>query len=92
MDNQQIATVSIHNRLQIWNTNLEFITEIQCEEKCILYSAFICYDKFEELVILSGTVFSEILIWKPDREKPGLILKRLQRHKVGKFDILSIHT
>ncbi|XP_018562587.1 WD repeat-containing protein 6 [Anoplophora glabripennis] len=84
---QQIVTVSIHNRLQIWNTDLEGITEISSEEKCILYSAFIYGDRFEELVILSGTVFSEVLIWRPDKNGESLVLKRLQKHKGVIFSV-----
>lgn len=81
-DYQQIATVSIHNILQIWNNDLELITEVSSDEKCILYSAFICGHRLKELVILSGTVFSEVLIWRPDKKSKSPVLKRLQRHKV----------
>ncbi|KAJ8921999.1 hypothetical protein NQ315_008637 [Exocentrus adspersus] len=83
----QIVTVSMHNRVQVWSDNLKLLSEAKCEEKCILYSAFVCYDKLEELVILSGTVFSEVLIWRPNFEKDSPVLKRLQRHKGVIFSV-----
>ncbi|CAH1183436.1 unnamed protein product [Phaedon cochleariae] len=82
-EDNKIVAVSMQNKLHILNSNLEILEVIECIEKCILYSAHICYDKYEELIILSGTVFSEILIWRPTRRKNNecVLLARLQKHK-----------
>nr|XP_023025375.1 WD repeat-containing protein 6 isoform X1 [Leptinotarsa decemlineata] len=86
---KNIVAVSLQNKLYIWDSELNSKKVVDCEEKCILYSAHICYEKYEDLTILSGTVFSEILIWKPSRQKNGIsvVLKRLQRHNGVIFSI-----
>ncbi|KAG5900024.1 hypothetical protein JTB14_009104 [Gonioctena quinquepunctata] len=80
---RRIVAVSLQNKLYIWNSDLQLDEIVECDEKCILYSAHICYDQYEDLTILSGTVFSEILIWKPSKRINNIpvILKRLQKHK-----------
>ncbi|KAJ8935051.1 hypothetical protein NQ318_002680 [Aromia moschata] len=86
---KEIATISMHNRLQIWNANLAIVTELECEEKCILYSAHICYEAINELIILSGTVFNEVLIWRPTKWKDKIctVLKKLQKHNGVIFSV-----
>lgn len=82
--NNKIAAVFMHNKVQLWNRQLEVECEIACEESCILYSAHI-YNEISELFIFSGTVFSDILIWKLTKNKSqSCILKKLKGHKVGK--------
>ncbi|XP_056631356.1 WD repeat-containing protein 6 [Diorhabda sublineata] len=89
IDNEtKIATVSMQNKLQIWNINLDLLETYECEEHCILYSAHICYQKFDELVILSGTVFNEVLVWKINKQKDySRVLKRLKKHEGVIFSV-----
>lgn len=89
----KIATVFMHNKITIWSEDFTVEVSVKCEERCILYSAHICYDKYKQLLVLSGTVFNEILLWKPFYTKEnGLspVLNRLIRHKVSicEFEVL----
>ncbi|KAJ8976129.1 hypothetical protein NQ317_019394 [Molorchus minor] len=87
-DDKEIATVSMHNKVHIWDQNLKLMIEAECDEKCVLYSAHICCDKLRELIILSGTVFSEVLVWKPTQfGKQNVVLKRLKRHNGVIFSV-----
>lgn len=73
----------MHNRLQIWDSLLQLKIEKECEDKCILYSAHI-YLEDEILMIFSGTVFSEILVWHGKGTNQSCsVLKRLKGHKVS---------
>lgn len=83
INRETFATVSMHNRLQIWDLLLQLKIEKECEDKCILYSAHI-YLEDEILMIFSGTVFSEILVWNgKGTNQRCLVLKRLKGHKVS---------
>lgn len=39
------------------------LKEIHCSEKCILYSAHFVGKTWEELTLISGTVFNQLVIW-----------------------------
>lgn len=87
LSNENIAAVLMHNKLQIWDHCLEIEKEYICEEKCILYSAYIYGESLSNLIIFSGTVFCEILIWKPQEDTDECcILRRLLSHKVSIFE------
>lgn len=79
-----IALVSMHNNVTIFTESLVKIENFICSERCILYSAFVCCDNMENIIILSGTVFSEVLIWRPVPADDALcpVLYRLVGHKV----------
>lgn len=84
LDNgNRIAVVSMHNNVSIWTEALMKIESFVCSERCILYSAFIC-DNEKDIIILSGTVFSEVLIWLPVPTASALcpVSHRLVGHKV----------
>ncbi|XP_072376945.1 tRNA (34-2'-O)-methyltransferase regulator WDR6 [Diabrotica undecimpunctata] len=72
----------MQNKLQIWDNALNFLETFECQEKCILYSAHICYNEYDKLVLLSGTVFNEVLIWKVKRNEftNVPVFKRLKKH------------
>nr|CAH7760308.1 unnamed protein product [Callosobruchus chinensis] len=82
-DSQKIATVTMHNKLHIWSPNLDIEKEVECEEKCILYSARVCFSSYNDLLIIAGTVFSEVLLWKPtsNTSDESVVLSRLKGHK-----------
>lgn len=85
-EGKQLATVSMHNVLTVWSANLQKLNEFFCEEKCILYSSLICHENWQDLIVLSGTVFSEVLIWWPAKSDGKFccnVLHRLQGHKVN---------
>ncbi|CAG9854026.1 unnamed protein product, partial [Phyllotreta striolata] len=88
-DETKIATISMHNKINIWDTHLNQLESVKCEEKCLLYSAHLCYDNYNKLTALSGTVFNEVLIWKFRKDDSGysVVLKRLQKHEGVIFSI-----
>lgn len=83
---QDIAALSMHNVIIFYNHVFEEVSRYICEERCILYSGFVCADLSGRCIVLSGTVFSEILIWEPTGscDKPCSVLQRLRGHKVSK--------
>ncbi|XP_030756788.1 WD repeat-containing protein 6 [Sitophilus oryzae] len=89
-NDRNIATIFMHNKVTVWSENFVKLWTAKCEEKCILYSAKICHDYTENMLILSGTVFSDILLWKPhvlnsNGESP--VLTRLKHHNGVIFNI-----
>ncbi|KAI9906936.1 hypothetical protein PsorP6_002835 [Peronosclerospora sorghi] len=60
-----------HNMVQIWDPERQTILRsVQCVERCILYSLAFHGRSFDELMVASGTVFQQILLWNP-MEKAG---------------------
>lgn len=47
---------------------LKVLKNIACEQRCLLYSGLIVGDVWEDLYVFSGTIFSEVLLWKPSEE------------------------
>ncbi|XP_066150097.1 tRNA (34-2'-O)-methyltransferase regulator WDR6 isoform X2 [Euwallacea fornicatus] len=89
-NNRKFATVFMHNKIIIWDEDFNSEMSVKCEERCILYSAHLCLDTTSELIVLSGTVFSEILLWKPlcqNENGLAIVLKRLKQHKGVIFSI-----
>lgn len=84
INDETFSTVSMHNKIQIWKSTLIMELENECDDRCILYSAHL-YFEGENLIIFSGTVFSEVLIWNGKNTVDGRcsVLKRLQGHKVS---------
>ncbi|XP_066452896.1 tRNA (34-2'-O)-methyltransferase regulator WDR6 [Eleutherodactylus coqui] len=41
----------------------QVLKEIHCSEKCILYSAHFVGRTWEDLILISGTVFNQLVIW-----------------------------
>ncbi|KAI8644295.1 WD40-repeat-containing domain protein [Parasitella parasitica] len=66
-----MALVYGHNDVEIFNVaSQEVVYHVQCDVKCILYSARIFGSTPESLIVASGTVFNEVHLWKPF-EKQG---------------------
>lgn len=82
MDGDNIVTLTMHNILIVYNSCLEEKCRYICEENCLLYSGFICHDFLGELIVFSGTVFSEVLVWRPTENGICSVLHRLTGHKV----------
>ncbi|CAG8525087.1 2486_t:CDS:10, partial [Diversispora eburnea] len=61
----ELAIAFAHNFVEIWNiTDNCCLYSVQCEERCILYSARFFGDNRNDLVLASGTVFNQVLLWK----------------------------
>lgn len=61
-----LAVGLAHNFIQIWEPEHDHVVRtVQCAERCILYALAFHGRSSEELVVASGTVFQQILLWKP---------------------------
>lgn len=86
LSNEECYVLTAHNVVKLWNFNVEERKKnFGCEEKCILYSGKLIGKRFDDLIVLAGTVFSEVVIWCPasnsDFESP--VLHRLKGHNVS---------
>ncbi|CAH2311924.1 WD repeat-containing 6 [Pelobates cultripes] len=55
-----------HNSVILYDyLNGEILKEVHCSEKCILYSAHFCGVQWEDLIMVSGTVFNQLVVWCP---------------------------
>ncbi|KAF4323695.1 hypothetical protein G195_003155 [Phytophthora kernoviae 00238/432] len=65
--NKLLAAVGLaHNLVQIWNSvSNEILRSVQCADRCILYALAFHGRSQDTLVVASGTVFQQILLWDP---------------------------
>ncbi|CAH1397318.1 unnamed protein product [Nezara viridula] len=87
----EVAILTAHNVLLLYQCfpSIEVVSRINCIDQCILYSGKILNSKWEELIVLSGTVYQEVIIWSSGRsvsdEYP--VIHRLKGHKGVIFSI-----
>lgn len=79
-----IVIVTMHNVVILLDRNLALVKSKECLERCISYCAQVANTNWDELIVLSGTVFSQILLWWPAKstEKLCPVILRLTGHKV----------
>ncbi|XP_076239379.1 trafficking protein particle complex subunit 31 isoform X2 [Calliopsis andreniformis] len=87
-----LAILLAHNNVYVYDTYNDCHQGIECEERCILYAGTILLQKKnEKLIIFSGTVFQEILIWEVNYTSScfsnASILHRLQGHNGVIFSV-----
>ncbi|XP_007666497.1 WD repeat-containing protein 6 isoform X2 [Ornithorhynchus anatinus] len=59
-----LALVLAHNSVLLYDcVTQERLQEVHCEEKCILYSALLVGNNWQELVVIAGTVFNQLVVW-----------------------------
>ncbi|GES97579.1 WD repeat-containing protein 6 [Rhizophagus clarus] len=84
-DPAELAIAFAHNFVEIYNIqNKTCVYSIQCEERCILYSARFFGDTRNELILASGTVFNQVHLWdvmKSNESKDGVVFKKLIGHE-----------
>ena len=84
-----IGIMTAHNWFELWKPNKDVWTrtmKVECEVHCILYAAEIFGRSIDELILLSGTVFNENLIWNLDirnrnDQEEARVLKTLKGHE-----------
>nr|XP_033781977.1 WD repeat-containing protein 6 [Geotrypetes seraphini] len=60
-----IALALGHNSVALYDfLTQRTLKEVHCEEKCILYSAHFVGDYWDELSLVAGTVFNQLVIWQ----------------------------
>ncbi|CEG36287.1 WD-repeat protein WDR6, WD repeat superfamily [Plasmopara halstedii] len=87
-DGNVLAAVGLaHNLVQIWNPiSNTILHSLQCAERCILYALAFHGRSLDDLVVASGTVFQQILLWNPMEhadevsDKPIEPAQRLHAH------------
>ncbi|GMF10342.1 unnamed protein product [Phytophthora lilii] len=63
-----VAVGLAHNFVQIWDPlRNDVLRSVQCAERCILYALAFHGRSLDELVVASGTVFQQILLWNPNK-------------------------
>ncbi|KAJ2714479.1 WD repeat-containing protein 6 [Coemansia spiralis] len=79
-----IALVLAHNQLCVYDIHsLRPMCTAQCEEQCILYAAALWGSTLDTLVVASGTVFNQVLVWRAD----GRVRHRLCGHEGVVFGV-----
>ncbi|KAI8141833.1 WD40-repeat-containing domain protein [Fennellomyces sp. T-0311] len=87
LDSGEFAVAFAHNQVQIYDIVEEkavLVDHVQCEVRCILYSARFFGDTRESLLLASGTVFNEVHVWKvTDRNEAGdgVVMHRFIGHE-----------
>ncbi|KAJ2721167.1 WD repeat-containing protein 6 [Coemansia sp. Benny D115] len=65
-DRWLVALVLAHNQLLLCCPNTgATVYAAQCQEHCILYAAALYGQTIDDLVVASGTVFNQVLVWRP---------------------------
>ncbi|KAI7904623.1 uncharacterized protein BX663DRAFT_503002 [Cokeromyces recurvatus] len=83
----KMAIVYAHNNLAIYDfkdADPELLYAVQCEMRCILYSARIYGFTQDDLIVASGTVFNEVHLWKPcvkNEQDDAIVYKKLIGHE-----------
>lgn len=87
LDNDRnIVTIFAHNYATLYSASeLNVLRSIGCEQACILYSAAFVNNTWDNLFVLSGTVFGEIIIWRPSSGSINTaeVIYRLKGHDVS---------
>nr|XP_039269518.1 WD repeat-containing protein 6-like [Styela clava] len=87
----QIAFALGHNSVVLYDRMQDkIIVESHCEEKCILYSAYFVADErptWNSLTLCSGTVFNQVVIWRPGSRDQNKIIQRIHAHDGVIFSI-----
>lgn len=86
-----LCVLLAHNNVCIYDIFSECYRSIWCEEKCILYAGSIFDNSNEDVIIFSGTVYQEILIWQINyahRDNTSPVLHCLQGHNGVIFSVV----
>ncbi|XP_029644930.1 WD repeat-containing protein 6 [Octopus sinensis] len=64
--NSNLAITLGHNVIVQWNwTADQLLNYVHCQEQCILYSAHFIGVSWNQLLLASGTVFNQVVVWSP---------------------------
>ncbi|XP_035672898.1 WD repeat-containing protein 6-like isoform X1 [Branchiostoma floridae] len=91
-DMRQLALALGHNTVVLWDAEAQrSIREVHCQEKCILYCAHFIGTSWSDLVLAAGTVFREVVLWKPCDQKEHQdcvsVLQRISGHQGVIFSV-----
>ncbi|KAI9317701.1 WD40-repeat-containing domain protein [Dichotomocladium elegans] len=83
----ELAVAFAHNQVEVYSVHdekLVLIHKVQCEVRCILYSARFHGKTKQELMLGSGTVFNEVHLWNvfnTNEAGDGVVHNRLIGHE-----------
>ncbi|XP_046398639.1 WD repeat-containing protein 6 isoform X2 [Ischnura elegans] len=86
----EIATLSAHNVVNVWNSYGAEKLEVKCLEQSILYSGYLAGDRSDDLICFAGTVYGQIVVWSVNSKnpcEPREALFHLRGHKGAVFSI-----
>ncbi|RZF34032.1 hypothetical protein LSTR_LSTR016627, partial [Laodelphax striatellus] len=95
LSNESLAVVTGLNEVDLLNWTTKHVEKTAiCEEKCIIYSAHLIGCEWDNLIVLAGTVYREILVWAPRKAKQSAtsVIHRLKGHNGVIFSVTYDHT
>ncbi|XP_012154196.1 tRNA (34-2'-O)-methyltransferase regulator WDR6 isoform X6 [Megachile rotundata] len=89
---EYLAVLLAHNNVCIYDCIKKNYQNVWCKEKCILYGGSMLVQNQKDLIIFSGTVYQEILIWEINYSSScteiSPILHRLHGHNGVIFSVI----
>ncbi|CAK9145270.1 unnamed protein product [Ilex paraguariensis] len=80
-ESQYLAIGCSDNSVCFWNIlRSDFIFEVRCSEKCLLYSMRMWGDEVEALRVASGTIYNEVIVWKVVRQNHAPFVESAVKH------------
>ncbi|XP_041476881.1 WD repeat-containing protein 6-like [Lytechinus variegatus] len=92
LPNTMVAIATGHNAVLLWDVaKMCVLTSVHCQENCILYSAKFIGQTWNDLVLAAGTVFNQVVFWRPrgSRDVSGRVVVdyRFKGHQGVIFNI-----
>uniref|UniRef100_F6ZJG9 tRNA (34-2'-O)-methyltransferase regulator WDR6 n=2 Tax=Monodelphis domestica TaxID=13616 RepID=F6ZJG9_MONDO len=86
-----------HNSVVLYDhIHQQILQEVHCEETCIIYSACLAGKDWQELVLVAGTVFNQLVIWHPadftGEERRVKVERRISGHNGVIFSICYLES
>ncbi|XP_072037967.1 tRNA (34-2'-O)-methyltransferase regulator WDR6-like [Amphiura filiformis] len=80
----QLAVILAHNSVVRWHWKERLVLQhAHCAENCILYSALLIGNTWDTLFVAAGTVFNQIVVWKPSTEQESTQRCAVQKRYTG---------
>ncbi|XP_072178012.1 tRNA (34-2'-O)-methyltransferase regulator WDR6-like [Diadema setosum] len=91
-----VAIATAHNAVLLWHVDGRHVSKtVHCQENCILYSARFVGQTWSSLVLAAGTVFNQVVLWRPcgpvDDSGRVIVDHRQEGHQGVIFDITYNH-
>ncbi|XP_036593525.1 WD repeat-containing protein 6 [Trichosurus vulpecula] len=86
-----------HNSVVLYDhLHQQALQEVHCDEICIIYSACLVGKDWQELVLVAGTVFNQLVIWHPadftSEERRVKVERRISGHSGVIFSICYLES
>ncbi|XP_074053996.1 tRNA (34-2'-O)-methyltransferase regulator WDR6 isoform X2 [Macrotis lagotis] len=86
-----------HNSVVLYDhIHQQALKEVYCDEVCIIYSACLVGKHWQELVLVAGTVFNQLVIWHPaddtNEQRRVKVERRISGHNGVIFSICYLQS